>query len=455
MHPGHGRRHRTSDDGPRVAYHLAQTLTKRAASRMANAFATPKVYANVGLALLKNELVMAKLCDSEAVNKEFVPGVGTTVYVKRPPEFAIRDGAVASSQDVLEGEVAVTCDKQKGVDVQFTGYEATTNVDQLLKSKVIKGAMTQIASQIDGDLIANVKFFHNAVGTYGNTISTVAGFFAAPQRLDEMAVPMSDRNAILTPNDGYALAGTFTGLAALAGDTAVSALQKAKIPMLGNTDPTSPRPSRRSRPARGCRPPAPDQRRNQNSTYASTRTTGTQTLTLTTGSGKTVKAGEKFTIANVYAVNPRTKAKMTYLKQFTVRPTRRRSARRDADDLAPDHHLGRVPERDLTAAPRPRLPTFGAAVVWFGALSTSYNLNAAFHKSAIKLVSVTRRAPTPARATSPPTRTPGSASATGATRTAPTTCTTIVGMSTTAPRTWTRASARSCSAPIPPPTGRA
>jgi hypothetical protein len=26
--------------------------------------------------------------------------------------------------------------------------------------------------------------------------------------------------------------------------------------------------------------------------------------------------------------------------------------------------------------------------VWFGALSTSYNLNAAFHKSAIKLVSV-------------------------------------------------------------------
>ncbi|HXJ73532.1 MAG TPA: hypothetical protein VNM37_11785, partial [Candidatus Dormibacteraeota bacterium] len=66
---------------------------------MANAFATPKVYANVGLALLKNNLVMAKLCDSEAVNKEFVPGVGVTVYVKKPPEFIIRDGAVASSQD--------------------------------------------------------------------------------------------------------------------------------------------------------------------------------------------------------------------------------------------------------------------------------------------------------------------------------------------------------------------
>src|SRR5882724_6664904 len=113
---------------------------------MANAFATPKVYANAGLALLVNELVMAKLCDSESVNKEFVPGVGTTVYVKKPPEFAIRDGAVASAQDTIEGEIAVVCDKQKGVDTQFTGYEATTNVDQLLKSKVIKAAMVQIAS---------------------------------------------------------------------------------------------------------------------------------------------------------------------------------------------------------------------------------------------------------------------------------------------------------------------
>jgi hypothetical protein len=73
---------------------------------MANAFASPKVYANVGLALLLNELVMGKLVDSESVNAEFKPGVGTTVYVKRPPEFTIRDGANASAQDVVEGEIA-------------------------------------------------------------------------------------------------------------------------------------------------------------------------------------------------------------------------------------------------------------------------------------------------------------------------------------------------------------
>src|SRR4051812_8460323 len=109
-----------------------------------NTYATPKVYANVGLKLLKNNLVMAKLCDSEGVDKTFEAGVGGTVYVKRPPEYAIRLGAAASPQDTIQGEVAVTIDTQAGVDTQFTSQEATLNVDQLLKSQVIDGAMATI-----------------------------------------------------------------------------------------------------------------------------------------------------------------------------------------------------------------------------------------------------------------------------------------------------------------------
>ena len=351
---------------------------------MANAYATPKVYANVGLALLKNELVMAKLTDSESVNKEFVPGVGTTVYVKRPPEFIIRDGAAASSQDVVEGEVAVSCDKQKGVDVQFTGYEATTNVDQLLKSKIIKAAMTQIASQIDGDLIDQTKFFNNSVGTYGNTVSTVAGFFAAPQRLDEMGVPMSDRNAVMTPADGYALAATVTGLAALAGDTAVSALQRAKIPMIGNTNPyitqTVPAITTGNRVTtttlvKGA---------NQGVTYASARTTYTQTLICDGQATKTYKAGEKFTIAGVNAVNPRNKADLGYARQFTI--------------MADATSAGGGGDVTLTISPPiitsgafqtcTAAPADDAQLTHLGTLSTTYRFNAAFHKSAIKLVNV-------------------------------------------------------------------
>jgi hypothetical protein len=127
---------------------------------MSNTFLPPKVFANAGLKLLKNNLVMAKLCDTEGVDKEFKPGVGGTVYVKRPPEFTIRTGATASAQDVVEGEVAVSIDTQAGVDVAFTSQEATLNVDALLKDKVLNASMAQIASKVDGDLIARVNELH-------------------------------------------------------------------------------------------------------------------------------------------------------------------------------------------------------------------------------------------------------------------------------------------------------
>lgn len=351
---------------------------------MSNAFATPKVYANVGLALLKNELVMAKLCDSESVNKEFKPGVGTTVYVKRPPEFAIRDGATASAQDVVEGEVAVTCDKQKGVDTAFTGYEASTNVDQLLKSKVIKAAMAQIASQIDGDLIDNVKYFNNWVGTPGSLIDSPADFFLAPQRLDEMAVPMSDRNAILTPGDGYAMAGNLLASAAQAGDVAKNALQKAKLPIIGNTNlymtQTIPALTTGTRATTGTLVNGAS----QNVTYASARTTYTQTLITDGQVSKTYKAGEKFTIAGVFAVNPRSKAVMSYLKQFTVTADATSDGSGNATLTISPPIITSGAFQNVSAA-----PADNAAMTFLGALSTSFSLNAAFHKSAIKLVGVT------------------------------------------------------------------
>ena len=71
--------------------------------------------------------------------------------------FTVRDGAVASVQDVVEGEIAVTIDKQKGVDVEFTSLEETLTVDGLLKSKVMQAKASALANQIDQDLHAETK----------------------------------------------------------------------------------------------------------------------------------------------------------------------------------------------------------------------------------------------------------------------------------------------------------
>lgn len=352
-----------------------------------NTFLSPKVFANAGLKLLKNKLVMAKLCDSEGVDKEFKAGVGGTVYVKRPPEFVIRNGATASAQDVTEGEVAVSIDQQKGVDVQFTSQEETLNVDKLLESKVLDAAMTTIATAVDSSLIARINEFHNWVGTPGQAVDSPADFFKAPQRLDEMAVPMNDRNGIFTPEDGYGIAGNLLTNAALQGDVANSALKKAKIPVIGNVDAyitqTIPSLTIGSRNATAAVDGA-----GQNVTYLAVKSTYTQTLNIdAVGNAKTVAAGEVFTIAGVYAVNPRTKAAMPYLQQFTVITGGTSAA------------SGTAADQDLALTISPPIITSGAfqnvsaapaddAVVTFlGTAAATYRPGAVFHKTAIKLVS--------------------------------------------------------------------
>ena len=66
---------------------------------MSNGFLPPKVFSNTMVAMLKNKMVAARKVSSE-MKDEFKKGTGSTVYVKRPPEFVIRTGAVASVQDV-------------------------------------------------------------------------------------------------------------------------------------------------------------------------------------------------------------------------------------------------------------------------------------------------------------------------------------------------------------------
>ena len=283
---------------------------------MANALLSPKVYANAALALLKNSVVLPKLVTTEF--KDEFKKVGNTVYVKRPPEFTVRDGAVASVQDVVEGEIAVSIDKQKGVDVEFTSVEETLTVDSLLKSRTLKAAMTQLGQQVDSDLHALTKKFYNWVGTPGQIINSYADLTKAPQRLDEMAVPTDGRVGIMPPADAWAMLGSLSGLTAQEKE-ARDALTRAKLPMLGNIDWYSTQNA--ASVTTGTRDGnALVDGAGQNVTYASVKDGNwTQTLAIdNVGNGKTVAEGEVFTIADVYAVNPRSKQVLPYLQQFTV-----------------------------------------------------------------------------------------------------------------------------------------
>jgi len=351
---------------------------------MANSFTTEQKVANAFLLLLKNALVMGKLVttkfDKEFTNSEVA--VGDTVKVRRPPEYTVRDGRVASAQDVIVGSADVTIDKQKGVDISFTSKEETLSVDELLKDENLKAQASVLAQQIDEDLIAQTLKFPNWVGTPGQTVSTAAKFFAGPQRMDELAIPQEGRAAVLSPSDYWALAATFTGLNASDG-TVKTALEKAKLPMLGNCQPYMTQNvvnlTVGTRTASGA---ATINGADQNVAYADVKSTYKQSLLLKTlTAGHTIKAGEIFTIAGVNAVNPRSKADLGYLQQFVVLA----DATADGSGLATVSISNPIiisgAYKTCTAA-----PANGAAVTFLGTASTAYRQNAVFHKGAIALV---------------------------------------------------------------------
>jgi hypothetical protein len=358
---------------------------------MSNALLSPKVYANVGLKILKNNVVLPKLVTTEFKN-EFKK-VGSTVYAKRTPEFTVRDGAVAQVQDVVEGEIAVTIDKQKGVDVEFTSVEETLTVDSLLKSKVMNSAMTQLANQVDSDLHALTKRFYNWVGTPGQTINSYSDLTKGPQRLDEMGVESDGRVGLLPPADAWAMLGSLSGLTAQTRE-ATDALTRAKLPMLGNIDWYSTQNTATVTTGTRDGNTLVDGA-DQDVTYASVKDGDwTQTLSIdNVGNAKTVAAGEVFTIADVYAINPRTKVALPYLQQFTVITGGTSVATATGDNQNLDITISPPiitsgPFQTVSAA-----PADNAAIQWMGSDTegdtdaVTYSFGSIFRKEAIALVS--------------------------------------------------------------------
>ena len=351
---------------------------------MANALLAPKIYANTMLALLVNQLVGAKLVTTQFKN-EFKE-VGNTIYVKRPPLFNLRTGAVADVQDVVEGEVAVTLDQQAGVDVAFTSLEDTNTVTALLRSTVLRSAASTIAQGIDSAIAAKTLEFPSWVGTPGNAVERDAKFLKAPERLDNFAVPSTDRNGILAPSDWWGTAATFTGLYAQR-DVADEALKRAALPVLGDVQPYKTQNvvnlTVGTRAASGA---SQVDGANQNVTYSSVRTNYQQTLNIKgLTSGHTVKKGEVFSIASVNAVNPKSGADLGFVQQFVVlADATADGAGKIALTIAnPIIVAGTGADRayaTVTAA-----PADSANITWLGTASTAYRQNAVFHKSAIAL----------------------------------------------------------------------
>jgi hypothetical protein len=287
---------------------------------VANSTLTASIVASEAIKVLENNLVMAGLVyrDYEAEYQKNVNGykVGDTITIRRPTDFTVRDGPVADIQDVVEGSIPLVIDKMKGIDFKFTSADLALEISDF-SERIIKPAMIQLANQVDRDLMALYTQVNNYVGTPAQAINSFSDFSKFPERMDEIAVPQDTRYAVMAPSDHWAMLGSQTAL--FIQDAASGAYRRGALGTIGGVETYMSQNVPTHTPSTGSTGTDAVDDLTAEKEYTAVNTTWTQTLHIDGATNNGVfKAGDVFTIADVYEVNPVTKEPLAFLKQFTV-----------------------------------------------------------------------------------------------------------------------------------------
>ncbi len=356
---------------------------------MPNTLVTPDLIAKEALMQLENNLVAANCVHREYV-KEFSGGQGSTVSIRRPVKFFTSNGATRVNQDVEEKTTNIVIDQRKHVSWKFSTQDLTLSVEEY-SERYIKPAMITLANTVDRSLLGLYTRVWNSVGTVGSTPASYANVAAAAQRLDEMAVPSDMRHMLLNPAARYAVSGNQTTLE-LPDSKTKTAYERALMGEVAmfSTYSTQNIPTH----VRGVATGTPlVNGGSQAVTYANAiGASWSQTLNTDGWTNSTtgiLRAGDVFTIAGVFAVNPvpgegsTGKMVMPYLQQFTVLADANSGASTGPAALTISPPIiTSGPHQTVSAAPADN----AAITVLTGAASWPVNLG--FHKNAFALVTV-------------------------------------------------------------------
>lgn len=345
---------------------------------MSNTTLTADIIAKEAVMILDNELVMAKRVfrgyENEFEKKINGYEVGDTISIRKPTDFTVRTTATMAAQDVVEAKTTITVDQRRGVDFKFTSQDLTLKIGEL-SERVIKPAMVQLANRIDTDLMALYKYVPNWVGTAGNTVDSYADFAKAPQRLDEYAVP-DDRSAVLAPADHWGLLGSQTAL--YIQDAAKGAYRKGSLGEIGGVDTYMSQNVPTHTVGADVSGTVNQSITSSTTDYATVKNTMQQTITV---ASLNLNPGDVFTIANVNAVNPVTKADLGFAKQFVCI-----SYSSNSLVMYPAMIWSGAFQNVAVASGTTDLNS--AAITAVGTATNSYRQNLVFHRNAFALVSV-------------------------------------------------------------------
>ena len=340
---------------------------------MANSILTIDMITRKCLEILENNLVITRNVNRQYDDSFAVQGakIGSTLRIRLPDRALVSSGAALQVQDDNEQNTTLTVDNQKHIGINFTTEELTMQLDDFAE-RVLKPRISQLASSVDADVANSFKFIGNTVGTPGTTPSTSLVLLQAQQKLNENAAMMSPRYATVNP---AANAGLVEGLKGLFNPTETISRQ-FKNGMMGvgvlgyeeiNMSQSIKQFTTGTRTATG------------GTTSAAVTVEGATTIAITgAGAAGTVKAGDVFTVAGCFSVNPQTRESTGSLFQF-VAVTDVTLSGAGAGDIT----VAAMYSATQALATVDVLPASGAAVVFVGAAGVQYPQNLVYHKDAI------------------------------------------------------------------------
>ncbi|MBE9581321.1 MAG: hypothetical protein IMF18_06855 [Proteobacteria bacterium] len=331
------------------------------------ALVSSTIIAKESLRMLENQLGMSKMVFRDWEN-QFAKD-GDTLGIRKPNAFRASKQRTRVPSPLNENTVTLTVATQAHVSFEWSSKQMTDTLDRISK-RYIKPAMSALANTMDVDLYDLHDNVYNQVGTPGTAPSDYDVYADARRRLNEEAIPLDNRYVCLNPKGE---AETMKGLKGLFNEKMINdIIAKGALGSLAGFD-TYMAQNVQAHTTGYFTTASTPVVNGANQTGAALITDGWS------AGAATLKKGDVFTVAGVYAVNPKTGASTAELRQFVA----------TADILATGG--------DITIAISPSIvisgplqtvtvsPADGAALTMVGTESTQYPINIAFHKECFTL----------------------------------------------------------------------
>ena len=331
------------------------------------ALVSSTIIAKESLRMLENQLGMSKMVYRDWEN-QFAKD-GDTLGIRKPNVFRASKQRTRVPSPLTENTITLTVATQAHVSFEWSSKQMTDTLDRI-SERYIKPAMSALANVMDVDLYDLHDNVYNQVGTPGTAPSDYDVYADARRRLNEEAIPEENRYCCLNPKGE---AETMKGLKGLFNEKMINdIIAKGALGHLAGFDTYMAQNIQAHTTGYFTTDSTP--------VVNGANQTGASLVTKTWKSGvATLKKGDVFTIAGVYAVNPKTGASTAELRQFVVTADITATGVAITIPISPSIVIS-GPLQTVTGS-----PAADAAITMVGTESTQYPINIAFHKECFTL----------------------------------------------------------------------